>query len=220
MSDKNLHQRLVAIMDTMGAIGKGGRTDYGEKFAYHKIDDIDEKLRGALVEHGVIATIIEIKDRKLEHFEEQDRYGKPRTTWYAECLIVLELVNADNPEDRKTIQGWGQGLDYSDKATGKAISYAAKSAYLSAFHLRGQPDNEQDDIQRPTAPNKPSKPVVEELPEDVQAWVDAINHAESLDDLHAVGDNLKQESAEVQNAVRPAYGKKLKSLKQLAETHS
>lgn len=217
MSDKNLHQRLLDVMQTMGAVGKGGRTDYGEKFAYHKIDDIDDKLRVALVEHGVIATIIEIKDRKLDHFEETDRYGKPRTTWYAECLIVLELVNADNPEDRKTIQGWGQGLDYSDKATGKAISYAAKSAYLSAFHLRGQPDNEQDDIPRGKQQEKPKPP---EIPEEVQAWLDAIRQADSVEDLNAVGDNLKNEPASVQNAVRGEYAKQLKSLKKLAEANS
>lgn len=160
----NLHQRLIRVMHTMGAVRKGGTTDYGEKFAYHKIDDIDDKLRGALIEHGVVATIIEIRDRKLDFIQDLDKYNKPRTTWYAECLIVLELVNADNPEDRKTIQGWGQGLDYSDKATGKAISYAAKSAYLSAFHLRGQPDNEAENIERPAEPVKKNHDPFEDPP--------------------------------------------------------
>ena len=159
MSTKNLHQRLVAIMEHMGAVGKGGRTSYGERYAYHRIDDIDDQLRQALVAHGVVATITSIDDRKLDHFDGVDRDGKPRTTWYTECVVNIELVNADEPTDRTTIQGWGQGLDYSDKATGKAISYAAKAAYLSAFHLRGQPDNEQDDIRRGhRAPARNSRP--------------------------------------------------------------
>ena len=148
MSEKNLHQRIIAIMEDMGAIGKGGKTTYGQSYAYHKIDDVDDRLRKALIAHGVVATIAEIADRKLEHFDEMDKNGNPRTTWYAECAILIELVNADAPDETLTIQGWGQGLDYSDKATGKAISYAAKAAYLSAFHLRGQPDSEQDNIQR------------------------------------------------------------------------
>ena len=147
----NLHQRIIAIMDDMGAVGKSGKTTYGESYAYHKIDDVDDRLRKALIAHGVVATIIEIADRKVEHFEEKDKRGNPRTTWYAECAILIELVNADSPDETMTIQGWGQGIDYSDKATGKAISYAAKAAYLSAFHLRGQPDNESDNIQRRAA---------------------------------------------------------------------
>lgn len=215
---KNLHQRILDVMQTMGAIKKGGTAEYGDKYAYHKIDDIDDKLRHALVEHGVTVVVAEIKDRKLESYEEADKYRNIKTKWYAECLIVLELTNADDPSDTKTIQGWGQGLDSSDKATGKAISYAAKSAYLSAFHLRGQPDNEQDDIQRST--KQASKPVPEEPPEEVQAWLDAIRQADNIEDLNAVGDNLKNEAAAVQNAVRSEYAKRLKSLKQLAETHS
>jgi hypothetical protein len=147
-SKRNLHQRVVAIMDHMGAVGKGGQTEYGERYKYHKIDDIDDSLRQALVANGVTAYITEINDRRLEHFEEQDKQGRPRTTWYAECSLVIELVNADDPAETTHIHGWGQGIDYGDKATGKAISYAAKAAYLSAFHLRGQPDNEQDDIKR------------------------------------------------------------------------
>jgi hypothetical protein len=140
----------------MGAVGKGGTAEYGEKFAYHKIDDIDEALRGALVLHGVVCTVTKISDRKLEYYEKEDKWKNLKITWYAECLVTIELVNADVPSDKMEIVGWGQGLDSSDKATGKAISYAAKAAYLSAFHLRGQPDNEEDNHEAP--PPKYAKP--------------------------------------------------------------
>lgn len=202
----NLYQRLVRVMQTMGAVGKSGQATYGDRYAYHKIDDIDDKLRVALVEHGVVATVVEIRDRKLEHFNDVDKYGKTRTNWYAECLIVIELVNADDPTDRSTIVGWGQGLDSGDKATGKAISYAAKAAYLSAFHLRGQPDNEADNIAR----NPEPAPVSEEA----QSWIDALQQCDCVEDLVKVGSNIKDESADVQNAVRPHYAARLKLLKQ------
>jgi hypothetical protein len=158
MSERNLWQRIVAIMADMGAVGKGGKTNFGERYEYHRIDDIDDKLRESLVQHGVVATIADIRDRKLEHFEESDKSGKPRTTWYAECTLDILLVNADKPDEQAVIRGWGQGLDYSDKATGKAISYAAKAAYLSAFHLRGQPDNEAEQIERQPAKHQPPPP--------------------------------------------------------------
>ena len=45
----NLYQRINKVMESMGAVGKQGRVDYGEKFAFHRIDDIDDKLRVALI---------------------------------------------------------------------------------------------------------------------------------------------------------------------------
>jgi hypothetical protein len=145
---KNLFQRIVAVMDDMGAVGKTGKTSYGEQFAYHKIDDIDDQLRTALIANGIVVVPTAVTDARISHVEETDRAGKPRTTWHAECSLTITLINADAPEERLEIAGWGQGIDYSDKATGKALAYAAKSAYLSAFHLRGQPDVEQHNIER------------------------------------------------------------------------
>lgn len=199
---KNLHQRLVGVMQSMGAVGKGGKASYGDQYFYHKIDDIDDKLRGALIEHGVTAMIVAIEDRKLEHWQEPpDKYGKQKTTWYCECKIVIELVNADNPEDRVKIVGWGQGLDNSDKATGKAISYAAKSAYLSAFHLRGQPDNEADNITKPS-PKVESKPEPEPVVTEVmQSWIDAVNQCGSIESFDGLAVNIKAESKELQSSI-------------------
>jgi hypothetical protein len=184
--EKNVHQRLVGVMKEMGAIGKGGSTSYGEKYAYHKIDDVDDKLRQSLISNGLVAYIAEIRDRKLEYFAEESRGGK--ITWYAECLVLIEIVNVDKPDDKVTIVGWGQGLDYSDKATGKAISYAAKAAYLSAFHLRGQPDSEQDSIDR--APKAEDAAAV-------QKYIDEINSKTKLSDLLDYGQKLSQEPMEV-----------------------
>lgn len=212
----NLHQRLVRVMASMGAIGKGGQATYGDKYAYHKIDDIDDKLRVALVEHGVVATIVDIRDRKLEYFQETNDYGKVKTTWYSECVIVVELVNADNPSDKTQIVGWGQGLDNSDKATSKAISYAAKAAYMSAFHLRGQPDNEADNIPRGVSKSEPVEASVKDtvlITDTMQSWIDAINQCDSVRDLEGLGVSLKDASADVQNAVRPHYVLKKKVLK-------
>lgn len=190
-------------MNDMGAVGKGGKTDYGEKFAYHRIDDIDDKLRRSLVAHGVVVTIIAIDDRRVEHFEGIDKYGKPRTTWYAECALSIELVNADKPEERTTIIGWGQGLDYSDKATGKAISYAAKSAYLSAFHLRGQPDSEKDNIPRAEPP-----PLSAEDRKRIENAKKDIANAKSTKELKGIGLVIKENSPAVQAALRGPYGQK------------
>jgi len=205
---KNLYQRIAGIMADLGAVGKGGQTNYGERYKYHRIDDIDDKLREALITNGVVATVSSIDNRVLEHFEETDRQGKPRTTWYAECTLQIELVNVDKPDERLIIHGWGQGIDYSDKATGKAISYAAKAAYLSAFHLRGQPDSEQDDIKRQEAAlDKRDRVYVTDA-------LKQIAECKSLEDLAQLGEIFKDKSPAIQAALRTGYIARQRQLKE------
>ena len=216
---KNLHQRLIEVMRTMGAIAKNGQATYGDKYAYHRIDDIDDKLRDALIEHGVVAMVTAIEDRKMNaKFEPADKYGKVKTTWDCECVITIEFVNADNPEDRTKIVGWGQGLDNSDKATGKAISYALKSAYLSAFHLRGQPDNEADNITKPgpvadqpTAGGDQGRvkmtigPEPSVKTEDQRIWVDRLHKCDSVESLEKTATEFRNQPVELQASIEPVY---------------
>jgi hypothetical protein len=176
---KNLYQRILSVMDDLGAVGKTGKTSYGEQFAYHKIDDIDDQLRTALIANGIVVVPTAVTDARISHVEETDRAGKPRTTWHAECSLTITLINADAPEERLEISGWGQGIDYSDKATGKALSYAAKSAYLSAFHLRGQPDVEAQNIER-------AAPAVQLTGHEVVQLQQSINAATSEDMLQLI----------------------------------
>lgn len=202
----NLHQRIIEIMKTMGAVGKGGQTTYGEGFAYHKIDDVDEKLRGALCLHGVVALVTKIKDRHLGSSLEPDRYGNQKTVWHAECFVTIEFINADDPKDKLSIVGWGQGLDYSDKATGKAQSYAMKAAYLSAFHLRGQPDNESDNIVRSASISSSignALPAV--ITPEAKPWIDNINGVTSIEEFDGIYAALVNEGQEIVEACAPHY---------------
>ena len=219
MNSLNLYQRLIEVMRTMGAIAKNGQATYGDKYAYHKIDDIDDKLRDALIEHGVVAMVTSIEDRNMDYWQDPpDKYDKVKTTWHCECLITIEFVNVDNPEDRTKIVGWGQGLDNSDKATGKAISYALKSAYLSAFHLRGQPDNEADNITKPSpvADQPPAgggqgrakmtiAPTSSVKTEDQRLWVDRLTKCDSVKVLEETATEFRNQPVELQASIEPVY---------------
>lgn len=219
-SKKNIYQRIVEIMREMGAIGKTGRPDGGAGYAYHRIDDIDDRLRQALIAHGVIAFPADIEDRKIEYYVDEAKGG--RIIWYAEVVLRITLVNADNPEERVTIVGWGQGVDFSDKATGKAYSYAAKAAYLTAFHLRGQPDSEQDSIERPASgkgQSRPKKPAnkdgaVQITEKQMQAIMD-IRRASTVDELNIVGERIASDGDDVRTAiaVRAAWAEASKRLR-------
>ncbi len=212
----NLYQRILGVMATMGAVGKGGQASYGDHYAYHRIDDIDDKLREALIEHGVVMMIVDVIEDQLERYQEPpDKYGKTKTVWYCQCKIVIELVNADNPSDRCQIKGWGQGLDNSDKATGKAQSYAAKAAYLSAFHLRGQPDNEEDNIDRGVliisqqASLGKEKPVQEKpvavKTEEQRKWIDRFHGCDNVTALEGAEKEFRDQPKELQSSIEPVF---------------
>jgi len=52
-----------------------------------------------------------------------------------EGVYEVSLVNIDNPNDRVTISIESHANDNGDKAPGKALSYAVKSALLKVFSL-------------------------------------------------------------------------------------
>jgi DNA-binding phage protein len=73
------------------------------------------------------------------------------------------------------------------------VSYAAKSAYLSAFHLRGQPDNEADDI--PRTQNQPKvAPPEPQVTAVMQGWIDAMNQCDDFDSFVKLDAKLAAET--------------------------
>ena len=156
---RNLHQRLLAITQEIGAVKKTGRMKGGGgNYEFHKFDDIEDQLRGLFVKHGVVV-YPNIKDPTMDvnTTTKSGRYGSSydQTQFSFNCTVNLTLINADNPEDAAVISAPAQALDYSDKGPGKAVAYGCKTLYLLLFHLRGNPDNEDYAHQR-GAPAKES----------------------------------------------------------------
>lgn len=139
---KNIYQRLLAVVKASGAIAKTGKAHATMGgFGFHKIDEVVDHLRPLLLEHGVLPLVsaLDCSTRDVEVM----RRDNPAIDHAALCQLSVTFVNVDNPEDATPpLVSFGEGLDTSDKATGKAISYALKNLLLSQFQLRGQPDNE------------------------------------------------------------------------------
>lgn len=149
---KNLMQRLLAISEEAGALEKTGQADRKiGGYAFHRIDDVEGALRPLFVKQGV-AALPSLVDHATEAHQVRDK-----TQYVVEAVVDVTFVNADDPTDRATVRSFGQGIDFSDKGPGKAMSYAVKTAYLMALHLKGQPDAEEDDHERAGAPKRQAK---------------------------------------------------------------
>lgn len=150
MSEKspNVYQRLLSVIAAAGAAPKSGKAAAAVGgYAFHKVDDIVDRLRPLLVEHGVLAIpqVLESETREVETSRYRDGKEIKAIERQTTCQIQVVFVNVDSPEDRTPpISAFGDGIDSSDKAAGKAMSYALKNALLAMFWARGHADNEAD----------------------------------------------------------------------------
>lgn len=149
LSQMNVHQRLAEAIKCSGAIAKTGKmAGGGGNFQYHKIDDVVDHLRDILLEFG-LAVIPSVVSNNTINFTEPRQGGGDRRVYHTALEMAITIVNVDNPTDQIKMHTVGDGIDYGDKSTGKAFSYAMKTGLLALFQLRGQPDNEDDDHDHP-----------------------------------------------------------------------
>lgn len=175
----NLYQRLIMVIDMMGALEKEGRATYGNNYAYHRIDDVVNALRGPCASVGIVMLpcVTEAKTEPYDYLQ-IGRDGKqyPKRDYVSTVHLNLTLVNPDAPDERVTLCAYGDGIDSGDKAAGKATSYALKNILLALFQLRGQPDNEEADHDHANpAAAKPASGNGGTLPPPAD-WRDVVHH--------------------------------------------
>lgn len=149
----DLATKLVKITEEAGQLEKTGQApDKIGGFRFHAIDAVEDHLRPLLVKYKV-ATLVSSEDYQYEVLPDTGRRGGQIL---CTCRVCVTFVDSEEPKHTYTCCTHGQGLDSGDKAAGKAISYAVKALYLNVFHLKGQPDNEQDAVEVETAPQPES----------------------------------------------------------------
>ena len=137
-NNKNLYQRLLAIMAEAGTMKKAGFNDFNQ-YSYVKESDVAEKFQQLLVTHGVFLFSSVIKARSVQV---QSSSGKPSILSAVHMLYTF--VNADNPEEKFRVKAAGDGMDTGDKAIYKALTGAHKYLLIRNFNLGSDNDAETD----------------------------------------------------------------------------
>lgn len=136
MNEKNIYQRILAVMETVNYIQKSDKK-VNNQYSFASHDEVSRVLHPELVTHGIVV-IPSIASWKQD--------GN-RT----EVDVDVAFVNADKPEDRFVVRALGFGVDPQDKGPGKAVSYATKYAMLKTFVLETGDDPERDNINHESA---------------------------------------------------------------------
>ena len=142
---KNIYQRINEVMKIVTYVQKdkqvsGGGANY--KAVTH--DQVISVARAELVAAGVV---IYPEQTSSEMLQRRDLKQDIKMHLYSGTYNI-HFVNIDDPVDRLTVSVNAHAADNGDKAPGKCLSYATKSAILKALCLEtGENDESRAEMQ-------------------------------------------------------------------------
>jgi len=158
-SELNLYQKIIRVYEQVSTVVKYDHISVGNN-SYSAVshDAVVKALHGPLAQHGIVV-IPSMLEAKIERYEKEKTYNGQTTKqeWFrADCHVCVKFVNADKPEENFVTGVWSYALDTSDKAMGKAYTYAIKMIYLKVFLLESA-DQEEQRIYEQEAPRPQTK---------------------------------------------------------------
>lgn len=157
----SVREKIHAVMAEVGAIGKTKSAD-GLNYNFRSIDDVLAKVQPLLVKHKLIywPDVLDLKIERRDEVKEGEWKGKPyrrESHWTQVFATVRYTVSDAENGDTITVTVVGEGLDNSDKACGKALTYAEKAFLIQLLAIPAQ-DTSDPDYERP-GDNEAGEPV-------------------------------------------------------------
>jgi len=131
----NIYQKINEVRKAVPYIKKD-KTVQGYKAVSH--DAVTAQLHDACVEHGIVIIPSEGKHKIMEIGKTTS--GAVRIRY--EAKYTISFVNTEEPSDKIEMKIRAHADDHGDKAPGKCLSYAVKSAMLKVFMLETGEDDE------------------------------------------------------------------------------
>jgi hypothetical protein len=131
----NVYQSIANVMNEMEGVGKTQRNKE-QGYNFRGIDDVLKVLHPLLAKHGVVI-VPDVIDREVE-----ERIAKSGSKGFVTYLHVRYTVYGP-AGDSFEASTWGEGLDYGDKSTNKAMTAAFKYLLFEVFAV-ADPDDDGD----------------------------------------------------------------------------
>ena len=149
-SSPQVYQSLCAITAGLAKDGiEKGQRNRDQNYSFRGIDDVYHALSPLLVKERVVIAPIKVK-RLVERYENKKGTMVRRTD-----LIVTYAVVSAVDGSSITVEAPGEGLDFSDKATNKAMSAAYKYLVLQLFCVPTEGVNIDGDAETITVEQEP-----------------------------------------------------------------
>jgi len=132
---KNIYQRINAVMKEVQYVQKDAAvTGGGQNYKAVTHDQVVSVARASLVENGIVTYPEQISGEFLT-MRDMNAQPNPVKMGLYSGKYNIHFVNVDNGEDRITVSVEAHANDNGDKAPGKALTYATKSAMLKVLNL-------------------------------------------------------------------------------------
>lgn len=142
----NICQRLNAIKKAIPYIQKDKEVSGAGTYMAVTHDAVTAATRSLFVEHGVLILTSELTSSVVDSGMVT---GKGNPIIRFEAKYEVQFVNVDTPTESVTINLTAHALDQGDKAPGKALSYATKSAVLKVLQIETGVDDEGREATKP-----------------------------------------------------------------------
>jgi len=139
----NIYQRINAVMKDVNYVQKDAQVSGGgQNYSAVTHDQVVSMVRGAMVKHGVVCYPEQIKGEMLIM---RDVQKDIKMHLYA-GEYKIHFVGIDEGDEVAVIVQ-AHANDNGDKAPGKCLTYAVKSAILKVFNLEtGVNDESREDV--------------------------------------------------------------------------
>jgi len=131
-SAKNIFQRINAVMQEIDYIKKDKKVSGGgANYSAVSHDQVVAMVRESVVKNGIVIYPEQLESKVLVARDK----SKDIAMMLYEGEFNIHFVNIDDGADRLIVRIVGHANDNGDKAPGKAVTYATKSAILKVFAI-------------------------------------------------------------------------------------
>ena len=142
----NIYQRINEVRKKVDYAQKNKRVGEGGYLAVTH-DAITALTRAHFVEHGVVIVPVLLAHQTVLTGTNTAR-GIPFIRF--EASYRFDVVNADEPADKFSVEIAAHAIDQGDKAPGKALSYAKKYCVLKLLEIEsGEEEEDRQDQHKP-----------------------------------------------------------------------
>jgi hypothetical protein len=141
-SELNIYQRINAVMKDVEYIQKDKAvTGAGQNYKAVTHDQVVSAVRKSLVKNGIVIVPHQVKGEFLV-MRDINAMPNPIKMGLYSGEYNIEFVNMDNPEQKTCVRVEAHANDNGDKAPGKAMTYAVKTAVMKQFYFESGEDDE------------------------------------------------------------------------------
>ena len=145
--------KVMAVMAAEGISKNRNNSQQGYKF--RGIDDVYNSLARPMVDAGLV-----VLPRVLSRNCTERQTAKGGTLFYVVVECEFDFI-AVSDGSKHIVKTFGEAMDSADKATNKAMSAAMKYAYMQAFCIPTEGDNDADANTYEVAPKPKQLPTLD-----------------------------------------------------------